>query len=164
MHAHAKAHMCARMRAHMCAHMHMRTHARARVRAQVPAYCNDAQRQATKDAGTICGLEVLRIINEPTAAAIAYGLDRKNKDGTAGQAATVLVYDMGGGTFDVTLLEITDGHFEVKATAGDTHLGGEDFTNAVVDTAIDEFQRKHGRAKGDALRKVSLRNAVFLAS
>jgi L1 cell adhesion molecule like protein len=89
----------------------------------VPAYFNDAQRQATKDAGTICGLEVLRIINEPTAAAIAYGLDKKSTSTKEGEANTVLVYDMGGGTFDVTLLEITDGHFEVKATAGDTHLG-----------------------------------------
>ena len=90
----------------------------------VPAYFNDAQRQATKDADAICGLEVLRIINEPTAAAIAYGLDKKGAGkGKEGEASTVLVYDMGGGTFDVTLLEITDGHFEVQATAGDTHLG-----------------------------------------
>ena len=120
----------------------------------VPAYFNDAQRQATKDAGAICGLEVLRIINEPTAAAIAYGLDKKNET-KAGEPNMVLVYDMGGGTFDVTLLEITDGHFEVKATAGDTHLGGEDFTNAVLDAALEEFQRKQGRAKGEALKKDS---------
>jgi len=104
----------------------------------VPAYFNDAQRQATKDAGAICGLNVLRIINEPTAAALAYGLDSKDKS-----AKMVLVYDMGGGTFDVSLLEIEDGVFEVKATAGDTHLGGEDFTNRVLDHCIAEFDRKH---------------------
>jgi len=86
----------------------------------VPAYFNDSQRQATKDAGSIAGLNVLRIINEPTAAAIAYGLDKKNEQ-------NILVYDLGGGTFDVSLLNIDAGFFEVKATAGDTHLGGEDF-------------------------------------
>merc|ERR1719201_2522991 len=90
----------------------------------VPAHFNDAQRQATKDAGTIAGLNVLRIINEPTAAAIAYGLDKKG----AGER-NVLIYDMGGGTFDVSVLTIEDGIFEVKSTAGDTHLGGEDFDN-----------------------------------
>jgi len=111
----------------------------------VPAYFNDSQRQATKDAGAICGLNVLRIINEPTAAALAYGLDQKEKG-----AKTVLVYDMGGGTFDVSLLEIEDGVFEVKATAGDTHLGGEDFTNRLVDYCIREFERKH---RGKDLRK-----------
>merc|ERR1719230_1387479 len=94
----------------------------------VPAYFNDAQRQATKDAGTIAGLNVLRIINEPTAAAVAYGRDKK-----ASGERNVLIYDMGGGTFDVSLLTIEDGIFEVKATAGDTHLGGEDFDNRVVD-------------------------------
>eukprot|EP01052_Picozoa_sp_SAG31_P019680 SAG31_NODE_1446_length_8318_cov_8.573914_5_plen_334_part_00 len=104
----------------------------------VPAYFNDAQRQATKDAGQIAGLNILRIINEPTAAAIAYGLDKKD----AG-CQKVLVYDMGGGTFDVTLLEIEDGVFEVKATAGDTHLGGEDFTNAIVEHCLSDLQRKH---------------------
>merc|ERR1712093_9059 len=88
----------------------------------VPAYFNDAQRQATKDAGTIAGLKVLRVINEPTAAAIAYGLDKQVQG-----ERNILVYDLGGGTFDVTLLSIEDGVFEVKATAGDTHLGGEDF-------------------------------------
>ena len=92
----------------------------------VPAYFNDSQRQATKDAGQICGMNVLRIINEPTAAAIAYGLDKK---GSGEQ--NVLIYDMGGGTFDVSILTIEDGIFEVKATAGDTHLGGEDFDNRI---------------------------------
>ena len=97
----------------------------------VPAYFNDSQRQATKDAGAIAGLEVLRIINEPTAAAIAYGLDKKSQ-GTIGEH-NVLIFDLGGGTFDVSLLSIDAGIFEVKATAGDTHLGGEDFDNRLVD-------------------------------
>jgi len=104
----------------------------------VPAYFNDSQRQATKDAGAICGLNVLRIINEPTAAAIAYGLDKK---GTG--EMNVLIYDMGGGTFDVSLLTIEDGIFEVKATAGDTHLGGEDFDNRIVDFCTQDFKRKN---------------------
>merc|ERR1719171_1139973 len=104
----------------------------------VPAYFNDSQRQATKDAGAIAGLNVLRIINEPTAAAIAYGLDKKSSGET-----NVLIYDMGGGTFDVSLLTIEDGIFEVKATAGDTHLGGEDFDNRVVDFCCQDFKRKH---------------------
>jgi len=104
----------------------------------VPAYFNDSQRQATKDAGTIAGLNVLRIINEPTAAAIAYGLDKK----TAGEK-TVLIFDLGGGTFDVSLLTIEDGIFEVKATAGDTHLGGEDFDNRLVTHFVAEFKKKH---------------------
>ena len=106
----------------------------------VPAYFNDSQRQATKDAGVIAGLNVLRIINEPTAAAIAYGLDKKK-----GQTKenTVLIFDLGGGTFDVSILSIDEGIFEVKATAGDTHLGGEDFDNRMVDHFIKEFQRKH---------------------
>jgi L1 cell adhesion molecule like protein len=104
----------------------------------VPAYFNDAQRQATKDAGVIAGLEVLRIINEPTAAAIAYGLDNIK---TGEQ--TVLIFDLGGGTFDVSLLTIDDGIFEVKATAGDTHLGGEDFDSRIVQHFISEFKRKH---------------------
>ncbi|KAG0747782.1 hypothetical protein G6F57_001016 [Rhizopus arrhizus] len=103
----------------------------------VPAYFNDSQRQATKDAGTIAGLNVLRIINEPTAAAIAYGLDKKSKGET-----NVLIFDLGGGTFDVSLLTIEEGIFEVKATAGDTHLGGEDFDNRLVDHFIQEFKRK----------------------
>jgi molecular chaperone DnaK len=103
----------------------------------VPAYFNDAQRQATKDAGKIAGLEVLRIINEPTAAALAYGLDKKN-----GQK--IAVYDLGGGTFDVSILEIGDGVFEVKSTNGDTFLGGEDFDDAIVDYLIDEFKKDNG--------------------
>ncbi|KAI3634376.1 hypothetical protein MIR68_007980 [Amoeboaphelidium protococcarum] len=104
----------------------------------VPAYFNDAQRQATKDAGTIAGLNVLRIINEPTAAAIAYGLDKK------GGERTILVYDLGGGTFDVSLLSIDDGVFEVLATAGDTHLGGEDFDNRLRDYLVKQFKKKNG--------------------
>ena len=103
----------------------------------VPAYFNDSQRQATKDAGMISGLNVLRIINEPTAAAIAYGLDKKEEE------KNVLIFDLGGGTFDVSLLSIDDGIFEVKATAGDTHLGGEDFDNILMKYFIDEFKRKH---------------------
>ncbi|KAJ1107898.1 hypothetical protein NDU88_005285 [Pleurodeles waltl] len=108
----------------------------------VPAYFNDSQRQATKDAGTISGLNVLRIINEPTAAAIAYGLDKK---GTGGGEKNVLIFDLGGGTFDVSVLTIDDGIFEVKSTAGDTHLGGEDFDNRMVTHFIEEFKRKHKR-------------------
>merc|ERR1719359_1124697 len=104
----------------------------------VPAYFNDSQRQATKDAGAIAGLNVLRIINEPTAAAIAYGLDKKS----AGEK-NVLIFDLGGGTFDVSLLSIDDGIFEVKATTADTHLGGEDFDNRLVDYFADDFKRKH---------------------
>ena len=103
----------------------------------VPAYFNDAQRQATKDAGRIAGLEVLRIINEPTAAALAYGLDRK-------EAKTIAVYDLGGGTFDITILEIDDGLFEVKSTNGDTFLGGEDFDMRIVNYLSDEFKKEHG--------------------
>merc|ERR1712047_152451 len=107
----------------------------------VPAYFNDAQRQATKDAGMISGLNVLRIINEPTAAAIAYGLDKKKGNSTG--ESNVLIFDLGGGTFDVSILSIEDGIFEVKSTAGDTHLGGEDFDNRLVEHFIKEFQRKH---------------------
>jgi heat shock 70kDa protein 1/2/6/8 len=103
----------------------------------VPAYFNDGQRQATKDAGAIAGLNVLRIINEPTAAAIAYGLDKKGKG-----ESNILIFDLGGGTFDVSLLTIDDGIFEVKATAGDTHLGGEDFDNRLVNWCVQEFKRK----------------------
>jgi len=105
----------------------------------VPAYFNDSQRQATKDAGVIAGLNVLRIINEPTAAAIAYGLDKKKGSGES----NVLIFDLGGGTFDVSILSIDDGIFEVKSTAGDTHLGGEDFDNRMVDHFVQEFKRKH---------------------
>lgn len=104
----------------------------------VPAYFNDSQRQATKDAGTIAGLNVLRIINEPTAAAIAYGLDKKGSG-----ERNVLIFDLGGGTFDVSCLTIEDGIFEVKSTAGDTHLGGEDFDNRMVNHFVQEFKRKH---------------------
>src|SRR5690242_16692327 len=103
----------------------------------VPAYFNDAQRQATKDAGKIAGLEVLRIINEPTAAALAYGMDKKH-------AGTIAVYDLGGGTFDISILEIGDGVFEVKSTNGDTFLGGEDFDQRVIDYLADEFKRDQG--------------------
>jgi len=105
----------------------------------VPAYFNDSQRQATKDAGTISGMNVMRIINEPTAAAIAYGLDKKLN----GKEQNILIFDLGGGTFDVSILSIDEGVFEVKATAGDTHLGGEDFDNRVVNHFVEEFKRKH---------------------
>jgi heat shock protein 1/8 len=107
----------------------------------VPAYFNDSQRQATKDAGTIAGLNVLRIINEPTAAAIAYGLDKKQTQ--AKGERNVLIFDLGGGTFDVSILTIEDGIFEVKSTAGDTHLGGEDFDNRMVTHFVQEFKRKY---------------------
>ena len=104
----------------------------------VPAYFNDAQRQATKDAGKIAGLEVLRIINEPTAASLAYGLDKKKEN------KKIAVYDLGGGTFDVSILELGDGVFEVKSTNGDTFLGGEDFDNTIVDYLIGEFKKIMG--------------------
>merc|ERR1711912_85968 len=103
----------------------------------VPAYFNDAQRQATKDAGKIAGLEVLRIINEPTAAALAYGLDKK-------QSGTIVVYDLGGGTFDISILEIDKGVFEVKATNGDTFLGGEDFDSALLEYVLDTYKQESG--------------------
>ncbi len=103
----------------------------------VPAYFNDAQRQATKDAGKIAGLEVLRIINEPTAASLAYGLDKEEDQ-------TILVYDLGGGTFDVSVLELGDGIFEVKSTAGDNHLGGDDFDQKIIDYLIAEFKKENG--------------------
>jgi heat shock 70kDa protein 1/6/8 len=118
----------------------------------VPAYFNDSQRQATKDAGLIAGLNVLRIINEPTAAAIAYGLDKK----TQGEK-NVLIFDLGGGTFDVSLLTIEEGIFEVKATAGDTHLGGEDFDNRLVNHFVQEFKRKYKKdlsSNARALRRL----------
>ncbi|MDP8937735.1 MAG: Hsp70 family protein, partial [Actinomycetota bacterium] len=104
----------------------------------VPAYFDDAQRQATKEAGTIAGLEVLRIINEPTAAALAYGLDKE------GAEQTILVFDLGGGTFDVSILEIGDGVFEVKSTSGNTQLGGDDWDQRVIDWLVDSFKRDHG--------------------
>merc|ERR1711964_920421 len=119
----------------------------------VPAYFNDYQRQATKDAGVISGLNVLRIINEPTAAAIAYGLDKKK----GSSECNVLIFDLGGGTFDVSILTIEEGIFEVKSTAGDTHLGGEDFDNRMVDHFVNEFKRKHKKdIKGNkrALRRL----------
>src|SRR6266508_1082239 len=103
----------------------------------VPAYFNDSQRQATKDAGKIAGLEVLRIINEPTASALAYGLDKKKNE-------TILVFDLGGGTFDVSVLDVGEGVFEVRATSGDTHLGGDDFDKRIVDWVAAEFQRDQG--------------------
>ena len=105
----------------------------------VPAYFSDAQRQATKDAGTIAGINVLRIINEPTAAAIAYGLDRQQTT-----EKNILIFDLGGGTFDVSLLAIEEGIFEVKATNGHTHLGGEDFDNKLVDFCMSDFKKKTG--------------------
>ncbi|XP_076070004.1 heat shock 70 kDa protein 1-like [Oratosquilla oratoria] len=116
----------------------------------VPAYFNDAQRQATKDAGAIAGLNVLRIINEPTAAAIAYGLDKRglaaaSPSPSSGKERNVLIFDLGGGTFDVSVLSIEDGVFEVRSTAGDTHLGGEDFDNRLVGHLAAEFRRKHGK-------------------
>ena len=113
----------------------------------VPAYFNDSQRQATKDAGMIAGLNVLRIINEPTAAAIAYGLDRQKKLGEN----NVLIFDLGGGTFDVSLLTIEEGVFEVKATAGDTHLGGEDFDNRLVKHFVEEFKRKNKKGESESV-------------
>ena len=116
----------------------------------VPAYFNDSQRQATKDAGRIAGLEVLRIINEPTAASLAYGLDKKKDE-------KIAVYDLGGGTFDISVLEIGDGVFEVKATNGDTHLGGDDWDNAIMDWILDEFRRDSGvdlRRQPDALQRI----------
>jgi len=115
----------------------------------VPAYFNDSQRQATKDAGTISGLNVLRIINEPTAAAIAYGLDKK-----VGVERNVLIFDLGGGTFDVSILTIEDGIFEVKSTSGDTHLGGEDFDSRMVNHFVQEFKRKHKKDISDNKRSL----------
>ena len=123
----------------------------------VPAYFNDSQRQATKDAGLIAGLNVLRIINEPTAAAIAYGLDKK---ASSTREKNVLIFDLGGGTFDVSILTIEEGIFEVKATAGDTHLGGEDFDNRMVNHFVQEFKRKHRKdISGNARALRRLRTA-----
>ena len=120
----------------------------------VPAYFNDAQRQATKDAGKIAGLEVLRIINEPTAASLAYGLDKK-------QSKKIAVYDLGGGTFDVSILELGDGVFEVKSTNGDTFLGGEDFDNTIVDYLLNEFKKENGiDLKSDKLALQRLKEAA----
>ncbi|MEN9499260.1 MAG: hypothetical protein RIS83_1079 [Pseudomonadota bacterium] len=120
----------------------------------VPAYFNDAQRQATKEAGTVAGLEVLRIINEPTAAALAYGMDQK-------KGGTIAVYDLGGGTFDVSVLEIGDGVFEVKSTNGDTFLGGEDFDQRIIDYLADEFRKEQGiDLRGDKLALQRLKEAA----
>ena len=120
----------------------------------VPAYFNDAQRQATKDAGTIAGLDVLRIINEPTASALAYGIDKESE-------ATVLVYDLGGGTFDVSILTLGDGVFEVKSTAGNNHLGGDDFDQRIVQYLIDEFRKSSGIAlRNDQIAMQRLRDAA----
>ena len=120
----------------------------------VPAYFNDSQRQATKDAGKIAGLEVLRIINEPTAAALAYGLEKK-------ETGTIAVYDLGGGTFDISVLEIGDGVFEVKSTNGDTFLGGEDFDNKIVDYLADEFKKENSiDLREDKLALQRLREAA----
>jgi molecular chaperone DnaK len=116
----------------------------------VPAYFNDSQRQSTKDAGRIAGLEVLRIINEPTAASLAYGLDKKSDE-------KIAVYDLGGGTFDISVLEIGDGVFEVKATNGDTHLGGDDWDNQLIDWVVDEFKKDSGvdlRSQSDAIQRI----------
>jgi len=116
----------------------------------VPAYFNDSQRQATKDAGRIAGLEVLRIINEPTAASLAYGLDKKKNE-------EVAVYDLGGGTFDISVLDIGEGVFEVKATNGDTHLGGDDWDGRIMDWILDEFKKANGmdlRHQPDALQRI----------
>merc|ERR1712100_701271 len=109
----------------------------------VPAYFNDSQRQATKEAGEVAGLKVRRIINEPTAAALAYGLDKKDKD------VNIAVFDLGGGTFDISILELGDGVFEVKSTNGDTHLGGDDFDQVIIDWLAEEFQKDE---------KIDLRN------
>src|SRR5207237_3414208 len=116
----------------------------------VRAYCDDQQRQATKDAGQIAGLEVLRIINEPTAAALAYGLDKKKDE-------LVAVYDLGGGTFDISVLQLGEGVFEVKATNGDTHLGGDDFDQRVIEWLVEEFKKDQGidlRSDRQALQRL----------
>src|ERR1700751_47387 len=122
----------------------------------VPAYFNDAQRQATKDAGQIAGLEVSRIVNEPTAAALAYGLDKKKDE-------TIAVYDFGGGTFDISILEVGEGVIEVKATNGDTHLGGDNIDQRIVDWLIDEFRKDEGldlRGKGNEMALQRLKDAA----
>lgn len=120
-----------------------------------PAYFSDAQRQATKDAGKIAGLNVLRVINEPTAAALAYGLDKENEN------SKVMIYDLGGGTFDVSILEISDGVFEVKATNGDTHLGGDDWDNKIISYLVDQFKKKEGvDLSGDKMAMQRLKEAA----
>src|SRR6201984_2400319 len=122
----------------------------------VPAYFNDSQRQATKDAGKIAGLEVMRIVNEPTAAALAYGLDKKKDE-------TIAVFDFGGGTYDISVLEVGEGVIEVKATNGDTHLGGDNLDQRIVDWLIEEFKKEEGldlRAKGNEMALQRLRDAA----
>src|SRR6202043_340769 len=122
----------------------------------VPAYFNDAQRQATKDAGTIAGLDVKRIINEPTAAALAYGLDKKKNE-------IIAVYDFGGGTFDISILQVGEGLIEVMATNGDTHLGGDNIDQRIVDWLIDEFKKDEGldlRSRGNEMALQRLRDAA----
>ena len=118
----------------------------------VPAHFNDQQRQATKDAGRIAGLDVVRIINEPTAAALAYGLHSVSEDGTTQDKSNVVIFDLGGGTFDVSVLSMEGGVFAVKATGGDTHLGGEDFDNAMVDYCLKEIETKHGKNAAKAVK------------
>ena len=121
----------------------------------VPAYFNDAQRQATKDAGRIAGLDVVRIINEPTASALAFGIDKGDKE------QKILVYDLGGGTFDVSILDIADGTFEVLSTAGDTRLGGDDFDNVIIDWLASNFQKEHGvDLKADRMIMQRLKDAA----
>src|SRR6202008_2489850 len=125
----------------------------------VPAYFNDAQRQATKQAGEIAGLEVVRIINEPTAAALAYGLEKKSDE-------TIAVYDLGGGTFDISVLEVGSGVVEVKSTNGDTHLGGDNIDQRIVDWLIDEFKKEEGldlRSKGNEMALQRLKSAAEAA-
>ena len=120
----------------------------------MPAYFNDSQRQATKDAGRIAGLDVKRIINEPTAAALAYGLDKKKDE-------KIAVFDLGGGTFDISILEIGDGVFEVRSTNGDTHLGGDDFDQRVIDWLADEFKKQEGiDLRKDAMALQRLKEAA----
>ena len=120
----------------------------------VPAYFSDSQRQATKDAGRIAGFEVLRIINEPTAAALAYGMDKE-------QDQKILIYDLGGGTFDVSILDIGDGVFEVLATNGNTHLGGDDFDDAIINYLVDEFKKSNGiDLKSDKMAMQRLKEAA----
>jgi len=122
----------------------------------VPAYFNDAQRQATKDAGRVAGFDVKRIINEPTAAALAYGLDKKGESG-----GTIAVYDLGGGTFDISILELSEGVFEVKATNGDTHLGGEDFDNVIINHLAEGFKAEHDKdLRDDKMALQRLREAA----
>src|SRR5699024_3220746 len=121
----------------------------------VPAYFNDAERQATKDAGKIAGLEVERIINEPTAASLAYGIDKEDQD------QTILVYDLGGGTFDVSILDIGDGTFEVVSTAGDNRLGGDDFDDVIMDYMVQEFKKENGiDLSQDKMAKQRLKDAA----